>query len=63
MNKHVFLVGIDEYDRAIFGNIDLHGCINDITKAEAFLNTPGTLFTRLNNSEARKQTVLFALNE
>jgi len=62
MNKHVFLVGIDEYDRAIFGNIDLHGCINDITKAEAFLNTPGTLFTRLINSEARKQTVLFALN-
>jgi len=63
MNKHVFLVGIDEYDKAIFGNIDLHGCINDITKAEAFLNTPGALFTRLNNSEARKQTVLFCLNE
>lgn len=63
MSKHVFLVGIDEYDKAIFGNIDLHGCINDITKAEAFLNTPGALFTRLNNSEARKQTVLFCLNE
>lgn len=63
MSKHVFLVGIDEYDKAIFGNIDLHGCINDITKAESFLNSEGALFTRLNNSEARKQTVLFCLNE
>jgi len=65
MNKHVFLVGIDEYDRAIFGNIDLHGCINDIVKAETFLNGDGkgAFFTRLNNSEARKQTVLFCLNE
>ena len=65
MSKHVFLVGIDEYDKAIFGNIDLRGCINDITKAENFLDGDGkgALFTRLNNSEARKQTVLFCLNE
>ena len=65
MSKHVFLVGIDEYDKAIFGNIDLHGCINDITKAEAFLDGDGkgALFTRLQDSEARKQTVLFCLNE
>ena len=63
MSKHVFLVGIDEYDKAIFGDIDLHGCINDIVKAETFLNSEGVLFTRLQNSEARKQTMLFCLNE
>jgi len=65
MNKHVFLVGIDEYDKAIFGNIDLRGCINDINKAENFLNGDGkcALFTRLQNSEAIKATVLFCLNE
>lgn len=65
MSKHVFLVGIDEYDKAIFGNIDLHGCINDIVKAESFLDGDGkgALFTRLQDSEARKQTVLFCLNE
>jgi hypothetical protein len=63
MSKYVFLVGIDEYDKAIFGDIDLHGCINDIVKAETFLNSEGVLFTRLQNSEARKQTMLFCLNE
>ena len=62
MSKHVFLVGIDEYDKAIFGNIDLKGCINDIVKAEAFLNSEGALFTRLQNSTARKQNVLFAMS-
>ena len=62
MSKHVFLVGIDEYDKAIFGNIDLKGCINDIVKAEAFLNSDGALFTRLQNSTARKQNVLFAMS-
>ena len=62
MSKHVFLVGIDEYDKEIFGNIDLHGCINDITKAESFLNSDGALFTRLQNSTARKQNVLFAMS-
>ena len=63
MSKHVFLVGIDEYDKAIFGDIDLHGCINDIDKAESFLGTPGALYRRLCNDFARKQTVLFCINE
>ena len=63
MSKHVFLVGIDEYDKAIFGNIDLRGCINDIDKAESFLSYEGALFTRLADSKATKQTVLFCLNK
>lgn len=62
MNKHVFLVGVNKYDRAIFGNIDLNGCVNDIDKAETFLDQRGALFTRLQDSEARKQTVLSCLN-
>lgn len=61
MSKHVFLVGIDEYDKAIFGNIDLRGCINDIDKAESFLSYKGAFFTSLQNSTARKQNVLFAM--
>ena len=63
MSKHVFLVGIDEYDKALFGNIDLKGCINDIVKAESFLNAPGALFSWLQDNEAKKANVVFKLNE
>lgn len=59
--KHVFLVGVNKYDHAIFGDIDLKGCVNDINKADAFLNSPGAKFTRLQDENANKKAVVFAL--